>query len=102
MACWALGLPTILSFNLWSAWYPLSMFGSPAKATFYDLIDHLTSNVMLPLAGLGLAIFVGWVLPAQVLRDELKLSSIKLAILRWLLRYVVPVGIAGAALTPFI
>ncbi len=102
LACWALGLPSLLSFNLWSSWYPLSMFGSLAKATFYDLIDHLTSNMMLPLAGFGLAIFVGWVLPAPILRDELKLSPRKLTVLRWLLRYVVPLGIAGAALAPLL
>ncbi len=102
LACWALGLATVLSFNLWSGWFPLAMFRPFAHATFYQLIDGLTSNVLLPLAGLGLAIFVGWALPARLLQDELSLSAGRLAFLRWLLRYAVPLGIAGASLAPLI
>ena len=37
----------------------------------YDLIDHLTSNVLLPACGFGLAIFVGWLIPERVLAEEL-------------------------------
>ena len=102
LACWALGLATVLSFNLWSGWFPLAMFQPFDHTTFYELIDHLTSNILLPLAGFGLAIFVGWVLPARLLQDELTLSPGRLAILRWLLRYAVPLGIAGAALAPLV
>ncbi len=74
-----------------------------ANATLYDLIDHLTSNVLLPAGGFGLAIFIGWVIPKQVLGEELgRLSRSKLAFLRWLLRYLVPIGIAAATIAPFV
>ena len=73
-----------------------------AHATPYDLIDHLTSNVLLPACGFGLAIFVGWVIPERVLGEELGgLARSRLAVLRWLLRYPVPIGIVAATTAPF-
>jgi SNF family Na+-dependent transporter len=86
----------------WPAgWFPLASIPLFAKATLFDLIDHLTSNVLLPAAGFGLAIFVGWLVPKRALADELGLGRSELALLRWLLRYLVPIGIAVATITPF-
>jgi Sodium:neurotransmitter symporter family len=55
--CWLLGLATVMSFNVWAGWFPLSFLPGLAKATLFDLLDHLTSNVLLPLGGLALAVF---------------------------------------------
>ncbi|MEZ5894518.1 MAG: sodium-dependent transporter [Parvularculaceae bacterium] len=38
-------------------------------------IDFLSGNVMLPLGGLGVAIFAGWVAPRATMRDELRNTS---------------------------
>jgi SNF family Na+-dependent transporter len=73
-----------------------------ATATVFDLIDHLTSNVMLPAAGFGIAIFIGWIAPEAVLREELRLGRIGLTVVRVLLRYVVPIGIAAASAAPLV
>jgi NSS family neurotransmitter:Na+ symporter len=102
-ACGAAGLLTVLSFNVLAGWFPLAMLPAFARATLFDLLDHLTSNVMLPAAGFGLAIFVGWVLPREVLGEELgPLTRRRLALLRWLLRWLVPLGIAAVTLAPLI
>jgi neurotransmitter:Na+ symporter, NSS family len=102
LACWAVGLVSVLSFNLWAGWFPLASIPLFANATPYDLIDHLTSNVLLPACGFGLAIFVGWAIPKQVLGEELGgLARSRLAVLRWLLRYPVPIGIVAATTAPF-
>ena len=101
LACWTVGLLTVLSFNVWAGWFPLASIPLFAKATLFDLIDHLTSNVLLPASGFGLAIFVGWLVPKRALADELGLGRFELALLRWLLRYLVPIGIAVATITPF-
>ncbi len=100
--CWAVGLATVLSFNLWAGWFPLAAMPGLAKATVFELLDHLTSNLLLPIGGLALALFAGWAIPAGVLADELGLGPISAAILRVLLRYVAPAGIAGATLGPLI
>jgi len=97
-ACFAGGLATVLSFNLWSDWYPLARLPAFAHATMFDLLDELTSNLMLPVSGFGLSVLAGWVLPASLLAEELRLGPAGAARLLWILRYVVPAGIAAAAL----
>ncbi len=51
----AVGIPSALSFGLLSE--VKILFGM----NYFDLFDFMTSNVMLPLGGLLLCIFVGWV-----------------------------------------
>ena len=101
-ACWALGLATVLSFNLWAGWYPLAGIPYFATSSLFDLLDYLTSNLMLPLAGFALAIFGGWVAPARLIAEELRLGSTATRLLRWLLRYLAPTAIAAGTLAPLL
>ena len=91
-ACLVAGLATVFSFNRLAHWRP----------TPFDFVDHLTSNVMLPLGGLALALFAGWVLPAPLLAGELKLGRPGSVLLSLLLRWVTPALIAAAALAPYV
>ena len=100
VACAIAGVPTILSFNLWSGWKPLSPFPAFANTTFFELIDFATSNVMLPVTGFALSIFVGWAVPATTLGQELGLSGLALRILSALLRLGVPLLVAAIVLAP--
>ena len=98
--CWLVGLCTVLSFNLWSDWHPLAGTEGFADATFFDLLDHLTSNIMLPAGGFAIALFVGWAVPVGQIVSELELGPILSRLLCFALRYVVPVGIAAVAVAP--
>lgn len=100
LACFVCGIPTVLSFNVAAAWHPLASVPALSQANFYDLIDLLTSTLMLPAGGLAIAVFAGWVLPGRVLGNELALSARALAVYRALLRWVVPAGIVAATLLP--
>src|SRR5262247_2850639 len=100
--CWIAGFASVLSFNAWATWFPLAALPSFAKSTVFDLLDHLTSNVMLPIAGFALALFVGWSLPSRFLVEELQLGGAAAAIVRVLLRYVAPVAIAAVGRAPLI
>jgi NSS family neurotransmitter:Na+ symporter len=71
------------------------------QANAYEALDHITSNVMLPLGGLCLALFVGWIVPEHALETNLKLAGHPLRLLRLILRYVVPGLILVLTLTPF-
>jgi neurotransmitter:Na+ symporter, NSS family len=66
----------------------------------YDLIDYLTSNVLLPLGGLAIALFVGWAVSERLLQEELKLGRTGTRMLRFLLRYVAPITIVFATFAP--
>lgn len=100
--CWIAGRATALSFNRWADWHPLAAIEDFATATVFDLLDHLTSNVMLPLGGFAIALFAGWVMPATVLTEELHLGLGPARALVILLRYVAPRGIAAATLAPLL
>jgi NSS family neurotransmitter:Na+ symporter len=86
-ATWLLGLLTVFSFNIGSDW---TLFGK----TLFDLLDYLTANILLPLGGLFLAIFAGWVMSKQATDEEL---AIKYRIVyytwRFLIRYISPIAI---------
>ncbi|MFM9968910.1 MAG: sodium-dependent transporter [Burkholderiales bacterium] len=100
--CFLAGIATVLSFNVLAHWHPLAGLATFANATLFDLIDHATSNLLLPLGGLAISMFAGWAIPEEVLRDELKLSRRLLPLLRWALRFVVPAAILVATLSPWI
>jgi NSS family neurotransmitter:Na+ symporter len=96
--CWLLGWVSVFSFNRWAEWFPLGGLPAFRRATVFDLLDQLTSNMLLPAGGLGLAILAGWVLPPSLLVDELRLGRTGAALLLVLLRYVVPCAIVLVAL----
>ena len=84
---WLVGLGTVFSFNIWAdvkVW----------DKTFFDLLDFLTSNIMLPLGGLLIAIFVAWVMRTSSVKDEMAIQSSAQFNLWWfLIRFVTPVGV---------
>ncbi|HEA26113.1 MAG TPA: sodium-dependent transporter [Ectothiorhodospiraceae bacterium] len=84
---WLLGLGTIFSFNILSS-EPYQVFGM----NFFDLLNYLVSNIMLPLGGLFVAIFVGWSLNKSSSRDEMG-DSRGYRIWFFMLRYISPVAL---------
>ena len=64
---WLLGLGTVFSFNLWEHF---KIFG----LNFFDFLDYLTSNVLLPIGGLGIAIFCAWSMNRRYSEAELNMK----------------------------
>lgn len=93
---WFVGLGTVLSFNNWADY---TLFGR----TFFDTLDFLTANIMLPLGGLLIAVFVGWRMRASVLVEELGPID-QGGYKYWLriLRYVSPVLLAIVFVMPLV
>ena len=83
---WLLGIGSVLSFNVLSDVTFLA-------GTIFDNIDYLTSNIILPLGGLLITIFAGWIMCRNSTADELGGSGSIYKIWRLLARYVAPVGI---------
>lgn len=94
IAAWVVGLATVFSFNLWAGWFPLGRFERFRESTVFDLIDYLTSNLLLPLGGMLIAVFVGWVLTAETTRQELGMPDSGLfRAWRFLLRVLAPLAV---------
>ncbi len=60
-----IGIPSALSFNVWSGF---KIYGK----VIFDQLDMLASNVMLPVGGLLIAIFAGWILTHGEKEAEIK------------------------------
>jgi neurotransmitter:Na+ symporter, NSS family len=94
VAAWAVGLATVFSFNLWAGWFPLGRFERFRASTVFDLIDYLTSNLLLPLGGMLIAVFVGWVLSSETARQELGVvDGRSFRAWRFTLRFVTPIAV---------
>ncbi len=95
---WFIGLFTIFSFNLASDFTISSTISTQygefvilQDATAFDFLDYLTSNIMLPLGGLMIAIYAGWLMKAEFSREELNIGSFWFFIWSLLVRFVAPV-----------
>jgi NSS family neurotransmitter:Na+ symporter len=90
LATWLLGIGTVLSFNVLSG-EKFQLFGM----TFFDLLDYLTANIMLPLGGLFIALFAGWQMRRKSSLDELGLGDGPgFGIWYFLIRYITPLAVA--------
>lgn len=83
---WTLGIGTVLSFNHWADY---QLF----ERNFFELLDFVTSNIMLPLGGLFIALFAGWVLPRAVSASELDTGDGIYRVWRIIVRYISPTAV---------
>lgn len=90
---WLLSIGSVVSFNIGSHPVFFSM-------TFFDFLDTITSSIMLPLGGLGVAIFTGWVMYKQDTSEELQLerSQLPYKLWRWAVRVIAPIAIIAILL----
>jgi len=97
---WAIGMLSVFSFNIWSGVKPLGMFEVFEGRTLFDLIDYVTANLLMPLGGILIALFVGWRLKPEYLKSELGFGSeIMSNAWLWLVRVVAPLAILGILIT---
>jgi neurotransmitter:Na+ symporter, NSS family len=89
---WLLGLVTVLSFNHWA--FSFSFAGATKENGMFDIFDILTSNIMLPLGGLLVAIFASWLMSRSSTVEELGLGdSVAYQAWRFAVRYIAPFGV---------
>lgn len=94
--CFVLGLATVYSFNDWKDWHPLAAIAGFEGKTVFDLIDFLTSNIMLPVGGVLIAVFVGWIMPNAAVAETLGIrNGSRVGILSFLLKIVCPLALLG-------
>lgn len=94
---WVLGLATVFSFNIWADVHPLAAIEKFATMTWFDLLDFVTSSVMLPLANILICVFAGWIMPEALLRAEVGATpshARMFAFWRLTLRFFAPIPIA--------
>jgi NSS family neurotransmitter:Na+ symporter len=83
---WLIGFASVFSFNTLS---DVTFF----QGTIFDNLDFLTNQIMLPLGGLLIAVFAGWVMARNSTADELGGAGASYRAWRHAVRFVAPVGI---------
>ena len=101
VVAWVLGILCSLSFG------PLSEFRIFGQ-TVFNLFDKLSANFLMPLGGLLLVIFVGWVMKKSDVIDEftnggsLKANVRVSGFVYFLIRYICPLAVLAVFLTALI
>ena len=57
-------------------------------------MDYVTNNIILPLGGIFIAIFAGWVLSSKILDSEMTLDGWLYPIWKFLARFIAPAAVA--------
>ena len=71
-AAWLIGFGTVLSFSGWSTWHPVPFVPVLEHKTFFEVLDYVTANLMLPIGALLTSVLVGWRLSDAFAREELE------------------------------
>ncbi|MEZ5515209.1 MAG: sodium-dependent transporter [Steroidobacteraceae bacterium] len=100
VVAWLLGVLAVLSFNVLSDVHPLGFIEPFATKTFFDLFNEFAANILLPVGGLCIIVFAGWIVAPAVVAEQFRLAqgSVGFRLWRLLIRYLAPL----ALLTVFI
>lgn len=89
VCAWAIGVVVILSFNYWQ--FSFTFLGVEKRLGTFDLLQIVTAYGMLPLTGLLIAVFAGWMIGKERARTELGFRSpCVFDMWLWLVRLVIP------------
>lgn len=88
----AIGIGSVLSFNVLEDFHPLNAIALFEGMTIYDATEFIASTLLLPIGALLTAVFAGWVLKRAAAQQELGTGWF-FRIWLFLIRFVAPVGI---------
>lgn len=94
ISIWLLGMMTILSFNEWADFFPLNFIPAFEGKTVFDLLDYVTANLLMPLGGLLIAIFTGWFMSKQAVKNQLGLGEgAAYQSFMFILKFITPIAV---------
>ncbi len=100
---WLGGIVSVLSFNLLADVHPLGFLTLMEDKTFFDLLDFLVANVMLPINALLIALFAGWAMHRATISSEVGVSGGPwFGYWRLALRFLVPAALLAIMLDSFL
>ena len=83
---WILGIGSALSFNILSDFYLIG------DKNFLDSMDFIANQILLPLGGMLIAIFVGWFMKESLIKDELgSINKFLYLLWRFFVKFIAPV-----------
>lgn len=90
VVCLILGTFCSLSFGIWN---DVTLFGMG----FFDLFDFIVAKLIMPIGGMLICVFLGWIVDEKVLRAEITnmgtLRAPYYPVFRFIIRYLAPICI---------
>ena len=90
VVCLILGTFCSLSFGIWK---DVTLFGMG----FFDLFDFIVAKLIMPIGGMLICVFLGWIVDEKVLRAEITnmgtLRAPYYPVFRFIIRYLAPICI---------
>ena len=93
---WLLGLGSAFSTNIWSDVYIVS------NMTFFDTMDYVSNNIILPLGGILIALYAGWVMDDKIRDDEMLADTKLYSAWKILTRFVAPLAVTVVFVMAFL
>ncbi|MEM1102556.1 MAG: sodium-dependent transporter [Pseudomonadota bacterium] len=94
LVCYILGIGSVLSFNVLKDFHPLGFLPLFEGQGVLDMLDTLTSRILMPLSGFITALFAGWAVTREAAKDELSfLSPWGFQVWRFLVRFIAPTAL---------
>jgi NSS family neurotransmitter:Na+ symporter len=84
---WVVGLGSAASFNI------AKDVTLPNGWNFFDVMDQISNNVLLPVGGILIALFSSWLLNKTILDEQLSEDQTFFLSWLWLARIVAPLGV---------
>ena len=93
---WFLGIGSALSFNYLQEFYLLP------NMNILDSIVFIGNNLLLPLGGLFVALFLGWFADKKLITEQLELSPPVQGIWLFFIRFVAPLAVFSILISQFL
>ncbi|WP_115718640.1 sodium-dependent transporter [Gallaecimonas mangrovi] len=86
---WLLSLGTIAA----TCGLPIAIFNTPwGQTNFFDALDYLTANILLPIGGLLLAVFTGWIANKKLIADMIDSPAV-FRLWQPIIKFLAPIAI---------
>ena len=96
---WLFGILSALSLNSESVFGKINLIGRDSTAGVFGTLDYLASNWLLPVGGLLIALFAGWVLGRKDTEEELSEGhgplGVGYSLWRFSIRFVAPLAVGA-------
>jgi NSS family neurotransmitter:Na+ symporter len=91
-----LGILGALSFSTLADFHPLGAIAMFEGKAFFDTYIHLVLNIMMPIGGILICVFAGWLVKRKFSREELAEGKDTALYKTWLtiVRFVAPAILA--------
>ncbi|NVE93666.1 sodium-dependent transporter [Altererythrobacter lutimaris] len=94
LTAWTIGAACALGYSVWADVRLLGFWDIFENTDILDTLDGFTGKIMLPLAALLVAVFIGWKADRNLIKRETGLSDAMFPVWRFLVAWLCPIAVS--------